>query len=64
MSSQSSARAHRSRLVTADDFDVVYGRDIYCYLQRAGAADRAKRRIRRRDRRRADRAMRRDPESA
>lgn len=40
----------RQLIVTAEEYDVVYARQWYCYLQRAGATSKIKRGIRRRGR--------------
>lgn len=42
---------HRQKLKDGFEWDVLFGRKHYCYLQRAGAASSIKRRMRRRDRR-------------
>lgn len=44
---------HRTPSMTATEWDVLYGRGIYCYLKRAGVKSSIKRGMRRRERRRA-----------
>lgn len=41
----------KRRAISGDEQDVVSGRQHYCYLQRPGATDKIKRRMRRRERR-------------
>ena len=38
----------KQKLKSADEFDALYARDWYCYLKRAGATSRIKKRLRRR----------------
>lgn len=42
---------HRQKLKDGAEWDVLFGRQYYCYLQRAGATSSIKRQMRRRDRR-------------
>ncbi len=48
----------KQRLKMGDEWDVLYARKIYCYLQRAGAASEVKIRLRRRSRHDARRDLR------
>ncbi len=43
----------KQKLKTGEEFDVVYAKDMYCYLERAGVSARIKRGMRRRARREA-----------
>lgn len=49
----------RRLIVTAAEYDVVYARQWYCYLQHAGATSKIKRGIRRRSRQMAKTEIRR-----
>ena len=44
----------KQKLKTGDEFDVICARKWYCYLKRAGATSRIKRRLRRRMRHEKD----------
>lgn len=49
----------RQPITTAAEYDVVYARQWYCYLQHAGATSKIKRGIRRRGRQKAKTEIRR-----
>lgn len=49
----------RQKIETCAEFDVVYARHWYCYLQHSGATSKIKRGIRRRARRAAKNEIRR-----
>jgi hypothetical protein len=50
----------KRRCINADEYDLLYGRRHYCYLQRAGATSWIKRKMRRRERREGKQEIRRE----
>lgn len=50
----------KRRVVGGDEWDMIYARRHYCYLQRAGVTDQIKRRIRRRERQDGKRDVRKE----
>jgi hypothetical protein len=50
----------KRKLISGDEYDVVYGRRFLCAFQRAGVASATKRKIRRRERQEGKREARED----